>query len=194
MPMIGAYAFVIIASGMLKRSPKHRPAAHPGHGRRAAPIANPIPKRAMNAAVMAAFLSGKLIGSMNPTSTTPKTRPQITPSRILDITPPVACHRISARSSKPSNHPGVQMLVYRQIQKMGWNWRNCGDCPGWDLIERGLPCGRNAGRKTHRDRILGDKRDQDIGFGRNRLAVFEKRTIAPLPNRSHCGCCQQPLT
>jgi len=47
-------------------------------------MANPIPKRAMNAAVIAALLSKKLIGNMIPTSTMPKAKPQMTPSRSLD--------------------------------------------------------------------------------------------------------------
>ena len=32
---------------MLSNKPKHWPAAHPGQGKRAAPLTNPIPKRAM---------------------------------------------------------------------------------------------------------------------------------------------------
>jgi hypothetical protein len=48
-------------------------------------MTNPIPKRAMNAAVIAAFLSRKLIGNMIPMSIAPNTKPQMTPSRILDI-------------------------------------------------------------------------------------------------------------
>jgi hypothetical protein len=87
MPTIGPYAFVMMASGTLSSNPKVSPTAHPGHGKRAAPIAKPIPKRAMNAAVIAACLSGNLIGSMIPMSTAPKTNPQITPRRILDMSP-----------------------------------------------------------------------------------------------------------
>src|ERR1700691_5032620 len=73
------------ASGILNSRPKHGPTAQPGQGKRAAPITNPIPKRAMKAAVIAAFLSGKLIGSMIPMSMAPNTKPQMTPSRTLDI-------------------------------------------------------------------------------------------------------------
>src|ERR1700757_2463241 len=58
MPMMGAYAFVMMASGMLSNNPNTRPTHHPGQGRRAAPIANPMPKRAIKAAVIAALLSG----------------------------------------------------------------------------------------------------------------------------------------
>ena len=85
MPIIGAYALVMIASGMLSSSPNTRPTTQLGHGKRAAPMANPIPNRAMKAAVIAALLSGKLIGIMIPTSITPNAKPRITPSRILDI-------------------------------------------------------------------------------------------------------------
>jgi hypothetical protein len=73
------------ASGILSSRPKQRPTAHPGRGRRAAPITNPIPKRAMKAAMIAAFLSGTLIGSMIPTSIAPNTKPQIMPNRTLDM-------------------------------------------------------------------------------------------------------------
>src|SRR6266849_6756043 len=85
MPMIGAKAFVMMASGMLSSRPKNRPTAQPGHGNRAAPMTNPIPKRATKAAVMAALLSGKLIGSMIPMSMAPNTNPQMTPRLILDM-------------------------------------------------------------------------------------------------------------
>src|ERR1700733_12968257 len=72
------------ASGILSSKLKNRPTAQPGQGRRAAPITNPIPNRAMKAAVIAAFLSGKLIGSIIPMSMAPNTKPQMTPSMILD--------------------------------------------------------------------------------------------------------------
>jgi hypothetical protein len=39
----------------------------------------------MKAAVIAVFLSGKLIGSMIPMSMAPKTNPEMTPSRTLDM-------------------------------------------------------------------------------------------------------------
>src|SRR5579863_6328381 len=77
----------MMASGMLSNRPKQSPTPHPGQGKRAAPITNPMPNRAMNAAVIAAFLSGKLIGSMIPMSMAPNTKPQMTPSRTLDISP-----------------------------------------------------------------------------------------------------------
>ncbi len=67
---------------MLNSRPKQSPAAHPGQGKRAAPMTNPIPKRAMKAAVMAALLSGKLIGSMIPMSMAPKTN-DMRPFRLL---------------------------------------------------------------------------------------------------------------
>ena len=47
----------MMASGTLSSRPKQRPTAHPGHGKRAEPMTNPIPKRAMKAAVIAACLS-----------------------------------------------------------------------------------------------------------------------------------------
>src|SRR3954452_2004498 len=75
----------MIASGMLSTSPKNKPTAQPGQGRRTAPMVKPIAKRAMKAAVIAARLSGKLMGSMIPTSTMPNTKPQRTPSVILDM-------------------------------------------------------------------------------------------------------------
>src|SRR6266568_1045226 len=75
----------MMASGMLSSRPKNRPTAQPGHGNRAAPMTNPIPKRATKAAVMAALLSGKLIGSMIPMSMAPNTNPQMTPRVILDM-------------------------------------------------------------------------------------------------------------
>src|SRR6267142_1219537 len=87
---------------MLSNSPKHKPTAQPGQGKRAAPIANPIPKRAMKAAVIAAFLSGKLIGNMIAMSMAPNTKPQIMPSRILDICPPVL-KLLQSFPSKPAN-------------------------------------------------------------------------------------------
>jgi hypothetical protein len=59
MPMIGPYAFVMMASGMLSISPKNSPTNQPGHGKRAAPMTNPIAKRAMKAAVIADLLSGE---------------------------------------------------------------------------------------------------------------------------------------
>src|SRR5580698_3192309 len=86
-----------MASGILNSRPKQSPTAHPGQDRRAAPITNPIPKRAMKAAVMAARLSGKFIGTIIPMSIAPNAKPQITPSRILDIAllfPPTAAHRL----------------------------------------------------------------------------------------------------
>jgi hypothetical protein len=39
----------------------------------------------MNAAVIAAFLSGKFIGSMMAISIAPNAKPQTSPSRILDM-------------------------------------------------------------------------------------------------------------
>ena len=48
-------------------------------------MTNPIPKRAMKAAVIAAFLSGKVMGSMIPTSIAPNARPQIAPRTTLDM-------------------------------------------------------------------------------------------------------------
>ena len=42
----------------------------------------------MKAAVIAAFLSGKLIGNMIPMSIAPNTKPQMTPSRTLDMCSP----------------------------------------------------------------------------------------------------------
>ena len=56
---IGAYAFVIIASGRLSKIPKTRPCAHGGNGRCAAPMTKPIAKRFRNAPVSAAVLSGE---------------------------------------------------------------------------------------------------------------------------------------
>src|SRR2546421_12871073 len=78
----------MIASGMLNRSPKNKPTVQPGHGSRTAPMVKPIAKRAMNAAVMAARLSEKFIGSMIATSTAPNSKPQMTPRVILDISHP----------------------------------------------------------------------------------------------------------
>ncbi len=52
-------------------------------------MTNPIAKRAIKAAVIAALLSGKLIGIMMPMSIAPNTKPQMTPSVILDILPPL---------------------------------------------------------------------------------------------------------
>ena len=72
MPMMGEYALVMMASGTLKQQSKHKTNQPSEPGRRAAPIANPIPKRAMNAAVIAAELSGKLMGSIMPMSITAK--------------------------------------------------------------------------------------------------------------------------
>jgi len=56
---IGAKALVMIASGKLSRTPKIRPCAHDGTGRRAAPMTNPIAKRLRNAPISAALLSEK---------------------------------------------------------------------------------------------------------------------------------------
>lgn len=56
---IGANALVMMASGRLSRTPKIRPCAHDGTGRRAAPITKPIAKRLRKALSNAALLSGK---------------------------------------------------------------------------------------------------------------------------------------
>ena len=56
---IGAYTFVIIASGRLSKIPKTRPCAHGGNGRCAAPMTKPIANRFRNAPVSAAVLSEK---------------------------------------------------------------------------------------------------------------------------------------
>jgi len=69
---------------MLNSRPKSKPTHHPGRGKRAAPITNPIPKRALRAAVIAAFLSGNVIGRMIPTTIVPNTRPQIAPRATRD--------------------------------------------------------------------------------------------------------------
>src|SRR5437879_10574784 len=85
MPIIGAYAFVMIASGTLRSSPIQSPASHPGHGRCAAPTRKPIANRLMKAPVSAAGLSGKDSGNMEAAESVPKTSPEITPNRIRDM-------------------------------------------------------------------------------------------------------------
>jgi hypothetical protein len=82
---IGAYAFVIIASGKLIRSPKIKPLAQPGKDKLLAAITNPIPNRLIKAPVIAAVLSGNESGIIKAVSIKPKTPPQIAPSRIPDI-------------------------------------------------------------------------------------------------------------
>src|SRR2546425_2550051 len=74
-----------MASGRLNRRPSTRPTIHPGQERLTAPTTNPMAKRFMKAPRIAALLSGKLMGSMIPTSRAPKARPQTTPSITRDI-------------------------------------------------------------------------------------------------------------
>jgi hypothetical protein len=61
---IGAYAFVMMASGRLRRMPKISPYAQPGRGSRDAPMTKPMAKRFRNAPARAADLSSKLSGSI----------------------------------------------------------------------------------------------------------------------------------
>jgi hypothetical protein len=60
----------------------------------------------MKAAVIAAFLSGKLIGSIIPMSMAPNAKPQMTPSMILD-TGLLSVVPLQGRS-KPTNSSDVQ--------------------------------------------------------------------------------------
>jgi hypothetical protein len=53
----------------------------------------------MKAAVIAARLSGKVMGSMIATSIAPNTRPQIAPRAILDMFAPAPCIGLFAQES-----------------------------------------------------------------------------------------------
>jgi hypothetical protein len=68
----------------------------------------------MKATVIAALLSGKLMGSMTPMSTAPNTRPQITPSMILDISPLLTDRRlVDIRSYTKFSRRPVQIVDSR---------------------------------------------------------------------------------
>ena len=83
--IIGAKAFVMIASGRLISSPTINPFAQLGNRRSLEPIKNPIAKRLANAAVKAAVLSSKCNGIISNTSTIPKTTPHTMPNVVLVI-------------------------------------------------------------------------------------------------------------
>src|SRR5438132_9266151 len=79
---IGAYAFVMIASGKLKSSPKTSPISQPGQeGNWTKGITNPIANRLKKAPSKAVFLSGNDIGSIKQTSTVPKISPLKRPDK-----------------------------------------------------------------------------------------------------------------
>src|SRR3954454_18619147 len=79
----------MIALGRLIRMPTSSPMAHPGHGSTTTHARKPMAKRSQNAPRSAVRLSGKDIGSISRMSIAPNARPQITPSKIRDIQPPV---------------------------------------------------------------------------------------------------------
>src|SRR5438132_8450338 len=79
---IGAYAFVMIASGKLKSSPNTSPISQPGQeGNCTRGITNPIANRLKKAPNKAAFLSGNDIGSIKQTSSAPKVSPLKRPDK-----------------------------------------------------------------------------------------------------------------
>ena len=68
---MGRYAFVMMASARLSRTPIMKPLSHPGHGNATAPITNPMEKRLMNAPSRAALLSGNVSGSIEAADNAP---------------------------------------------------------------------------------------------------------------------------
>src|SRR5579864_4850365 len=70
----------MIAAGRLISSATIRPLAHPGNGRLTTQMRKPIAKRSKKAPITATRLSGKDMGSINRTSSSPKTKPQRIPS------------------------------------------------------------------------------------------------------------------
>ena len=76
---IGAWAFVMSASGMLSSNPKAKPTIQPGQGKATQLITNPMANRLVNAASNAVALSGNDIGSIIATDTAPKISPLIIP-------------------------------------------------------------------------------------------------------------------
>jgi hypothetical protein len=82
---MGAYAFVMIASGRLSKSPNAKPIAQPGQASTIQPMTTPMPKRFKNAPVNAAYLSGNDKGNIDPAEMAPKTIPATTSHSGLDI-------------------------------------------------------------------------------------------------------------
>jgi hypothetical protein len=75
----------MIASGRLRSNPNNNPLAHIGKGRSVAPMTKPTANRLVKAPAIAVFFSSSLMGIMVSTEMIPKTKPQITPSKILDM-------------------------------------------------------------------------------------------------------------
>jgi len=71
--------------------------------------------------------------------------------------------------------------------------RGCG-APGLLGCQKGLSRHAlapywNARWEAHGHCIVGKKRDDDVGFGRDRLPILDVRTVAPLPNGARCSRC-----
>ena len=80
----------------------------------------------MKAAVIPAFLSGKLIGNMIAISTAPNTKPQIMPSRILDIFSPVIRLLLIAKRPPVNQLIGTVSTTPRQTVRSKYAEENIG--------------------------------------------------------------------
>jgi hypothetical protein len=84
-PRIGAYFFVIIASGKLRTSPTSPPLSQLGMGSSILKIINPIANLLIKEAVIALGLFSKVITNIGMIETIPKISPAIVPLMMLFI-------------------------------------------------------------------------------------------------------------